>query len=280
MITAERAIGRLFLSRLPLNPMSREVMRSINNSQSMHTLLLRGFPDKNRSDHNLLYRFDAVKGSHKGLVDVIVQSTLPPDWTHLHEKRLLRAHNNDLTKNISALPEQLEVGCVFRFRLRANPTKRIPWDRWAEAYPEKACAKIKRARKHNPDKDLRSFDGPRVAVTDYSVEKIFWVRRHPGEDFRPEHTAEEMLINWLRKQGERCGFQIANTQTLPDPLTGDMQYGDKASGDTMAHKAIVFDGLLRISDLDAFRHALVTGIGGGKAYGFGLLSLASARGWP
>src|SRR5699024_6923616 len=223
-----------------------EVMRSINNSQSMHKLLLRAFPNQDRSDHNILYRIDPVKGSREGLVDVIVQSTAPPDWTHLHQGNYLREHCSELVKNVSPLPAQLQEGGVFRFRLRANPTKRISWDRWAEAYPEKARAKIKRSRKDNPSKDIRSFDGPRVSVTDYSVEKIFWDRKHPGEDYQPEHSAEQMLISWLRKQGDRCGFKIANTQTLPDPLTGDMQYGEKASGETLAHKAIVFDGLLRI----------------------------------
>jgi len=36
----------------------------------------------------------------------------------------------------------------------------------------------------------------------------------------------------------------------------------------------VLDGLLRIVDADAFRAAVIAGIGPGQAFGFGLLSFA------
>jgi CRISPR system Cascade subunit CasE len=39
---------------------------------------------------------------------------------------------------------------------------------------------------------------------------------------------------------------------------------------------VVFEGRLRVGDAEAFRRALAVGIGSGKAYGFGLLSVARA----
>lgn len=42
--------------------------------------------------------------------------------------------------------------------------------------------------------------------------------------------------------------------------------------------AVLFEGVLRVTDAAAFRAALERGIGSGKAYGFGLLSVAPARG--
>jgi CRISPR system Cascade subunit CasE len=38
--------------------------------------------------------------------------------------------------------------------------------------------------------------------------------------------------------------------------------------------SVMFDGLLRVSDPDVFRLTLQKGVGSGKAYGFGLLSIA------
>jgi CRISPR system Cascade subunit CasE len=52
-------------------------------------------------------------------------------------------------------------------------------------------------------------------------------------------------------------------------------------GQTPGHGLTVvgvrFEGRLRILDLDRFRAAIATGIGPGKAYGCGLLSIAPRR---
>ena len=45
----------------------------------------------------------------------------------------------------------------------------------------------------------------------------------------------------------------------------------------MTHSSVLFDGLLRVTDTDAFLRTLVRGIGPGKAFGFGLLSVAPVR---
>ena len=39
-------------------------------------------------------------------------------------------------------------------------------------------------------------------------------------------------------------------------------------------RGVVFDGHLRVTDERAFKAALANGIGSGKAYGFGLMSIA------
>jgi CRISPR system Cascade subunit CasE len=49
-----------------------------------------------------------------------------------------------------------------------------------------------------------------------------------------------------------------------------------AGGHSTTHFAVVFDGLLRVTDTDALLQTLVQGIGPGKAFGFGLLSVAPA----
>ena len=41
--------------------------------------------------------------------------------------------------------------------------------------------------------------------------------------------------------------------------------------------SVVFEGVLTVTDADAFRNALVNGIGREKAYGMGLLTIAGVK---
>jgi CRISPR system Cascade subunit CasE len=45
----------------------------------------------------------------------------------------------------------------------------------------------------------------------------------------------------------------------------------------MTFGSVLFEGVLQVTDPDGFRETLATGIGSGKAYGFGLLSIAPPR---
>jgi len=44
----------------------------------------------------------------------------------------------------------------------------------------------------------------------------------------------------------------------------------------MTFGSVLFEGRLTIDDVEKFRETLAIGIGSGKAYGFGLLSIAPA----
>lgn len=262
--------SQLYLSRLRLNPRHRGVWRCMSNSQRMHALLLRGFLGTDRETHNMLFRPDPVKGNREGLIDVIVQSTIEPDWAYLREEGMLHHESeffgDGLVKNISTLPERLQVDDIFRFRLRANPTKRMPWKVWAEQHPEKARVY---------EKNSRRFTAPRVPVTMLTGEDLLL-----PEDERP--SADDKLHEWLVRKGQMNGFLVARVESRPDPISGDMQRGEKRGDDdssiSLSHKAIVYEGLLKITDSEDFRHAVLHGIGSGKSYGFGLLSLAPAGG--
>jgi CRISPR system Cascade subunit CasE len=45
----------------------------------------------------------------------------------------------------------------------------------------------------------------------------------------------------------------------------------------MAHTGVDFDGVLRVTDPALFTQSLAAGIGAGKAWGFGLLSVARVQ---
>jgi CRISPR-associated protein, Cse3 family len=54
-----------------------------------------------------------------------------------------------------------------------------------------------------------------------------------------------------------------------------MAESDAGSDDAPHIGAVLFTGYLKVTDADRFRTALEHGIGSGKAFGFGLLSIAA-----
>ena len=88
---------------------------------------------------------------------------------------------------------------------------------------------------------------------------------------------------WLRERAQQWGFEVipVENQEIADiPLVTarkDLSFSHRDSsgniGKVTLRKA-QFDGALRITDVELFRKALVNGMGRGKAYGMGLMTLA------
>ncbi len=93
---------------------------------------------------------------------------------------------------------------------------------------------------------------------------------------------EEEQRRWLETKGTGCtekkrpshGFQVLDM----DIQKGDNQYGRIHRYNDEQHKVTIhrvqFDGILQVTDPVAFLAAIQSGIGSGKAFGFGLLSVA------
>jgi CRISPR system Cascade subunit CasE len=65
---------------------------------------------------------------------------------------------------------------------------------------------------------------------------------------------------------------------LPGGRTiGHREHGGGERRQRMTFGTVLFEGLLRVTDVERFRTTLASGIGSGKAYGFGLLSIAAPR---
>jgi CRISPR system Cascade subunit CasE len=104
----------MYLSKLQLNPGSRQVAKDQANPYELHRTLMRAFPPFDHEAERVLFR---LEGRH--LDEVLVQSTLAPDWGELPEDYLLAPAG---CKEIGLLA--LHDGQSLRFRLRANPAKR------------------------------------------------------------------------------------------------------------------------------------------------------------
>lgn len=236
----------MYLSRLLLDVRRREVQHDLGDVHATHQRILSMFPQRSentpgaRAQFGLLYRVDQRPS---GPPQVLIQSRIRPHWEALPLGYLLETGGeleNPACKPVDDFYAAIASGMVMQFRLRANPTRRID-------------------TKSGPDGVRRN--GKRV-----------------------ELKGEEQWLAWLTRKGEQHGFDLQASRMQPN--TPDVQAIDegKLQGRRSEHTdasrltlaAVRFDGRLTVRDSSLFREALASGIGSGKAYGFGLLSVARA----
>lgn len=79
-------------------------------------------------------------------------------------------------------------------------------------------------------------------------------------------------IEWLQRRGEQFGFSLMRASVV---ASGSAELL-RSSSTGRTFQGVLFEGVLSVRDPDLFREGLQRGIGPGKAYGFGLLSVAPA----
>ena len=246
----------VYLSRLILNPESRKVRRDIGNRRKIHRTICRAFPEIEmdnssarrrkisfRQEYNILFRLDIDE--RRGSICLLVQSTAKPDWSSLPKDYIHNgAEEPPACKAIQSSFGNIKTGTKLIFRLQANPAKRIG-----------------KSDPHANEKFKPSANGK--------------TRR------RVELRSDAERVNWLRKKGNLAGFALENVKIKPDVKNVASVRQEKIKvrkEKTVATFGLaVFEGVLTVTDASAFREALIKGIGQGKAYGFGLLSVAPIR---
>lgn len=87
-------------------------------------------------------------------------------------------------------------------------------------------------------------------------------------------TEREQQRQWLQRQAERGGFALVMESVRV--VDFERLVGWRRS-QAIVHHAATFEGHLRVTDSTAFQQTLVSGVGRGRAYGLGLLSIAADR---
>ena len=81
--------------------------------------------------------------------------------------------------------------------------------------------------------------------------------------------------NWLIQKGEKNGFLITeNDFDVFKKQTFEFRKLKEKSKRKVTLFAVTYEGVLKIQDIDLFKKALYQGIGRGKAYGLGMLTIA------
>jgi CRISPR system Cascade subunit CasE len=89
------------------------------------------------------------------------------------------------------------------------------------------------------------------------------------------HTVPKFQKQWLRDQGEKHGFQVTDGSF---EIKGQQWFHflkGKERGKAVSLLSVTFEGVLRVTDPECFRETLCHGLGRGKAYGMGLLTVVS-----
>jgi CRISPR system Cascade subunit CasE len=248
----------LFLSCLLLDTRDRLARRDLARPYEMHRTLWRAFPGADEGGPGrVLFRVDADR---EGNYVILVQSEKRPDWDRLPAGYL--AADPDV-KSLDGL--RFTAGQRLRFRLRANPTRKV-----------NTLSKAERLAK------VEKRHGTRVAVFKED-QQIEWLVRH-GEvhniEDQPGHSPAVRI----------GGFRLLRVTPHPDrdaPVyDADVRPSgwvrdkkeDRRNGKVLklTHLAVLFEGVLEVTDPAAFANTLAHGIGPAKGLGFGLLSVAPA----
>jgi len=265
----------VYLSRLILNVRCREVRRDLADCHDLHRTILRGFPDlpptgvtigDARARLGVLFRMESHPRT--GAASVLVQSVAEPDWSRLPDGYLLDTRGappNPDRKTIDGAYSAIRVGDELVFRLRANPTKRLPPSTGADGVRRDG----KRVELRTEEELVRWLGekgtGNTVTGRPGLGYRLVTVRARPGLASRgPGEASTAVADARARSVGKVVGQALRPAE------------GGAARRERMTFGDVLFEGRLVVTDADLFRRTLEQGIGSGKAYGFGLLSVARA----
>ncbi|MFZ5500849.1 MAG: type I-E CRISPR-associated protein Cas6/Cse3/CasE [Candidatus Micrarchaeota archaeon] len=195
------------------------------------------------TEHNFLFRIDPQYG---GRAVMLVQSAIRPDWDYaFHNASYLLVCRPE----VRFFEPHFEPNQRLRFRVLANPVRKV-------------C-------QHSLDFAGKPFD-----------------EKWHGKDV-PVPTAD--LGKWLERRAEPGCWALKNSNGKQSPpgfrlveiahIQGGYVYVNKsldhASGRRV--RSARYEGVLEVTDPANFRNTVIQGIGPGKAFGFGLLSIAPVR---
>ena len=114
-----------------------------------------------------------------------------------------------------------------------------------------------------------------MATKQFDRGEVFHFRLHasPSRMSAGKRSAlieEGEQVDWVNRVAGEHGFEIVDC----DRRRGYLEKHHKADGNLIILAAAEFDGVLRVVDTARFQAAIKYGVGRGKAFGFGLLSLA------
>lgn len=117
----------IFLSRLVLDPNARSVAADVSDCHALHRRVMQAFAEapegaSPRDHFGVLHRVDIGALERP---ELIVQAAVVPSWVHLPNGYLASDAAPPVCKNVAERYATIEAGMRLRFRLRANPTRKI-----------------------------------------------------------------------------------------------------------------------------------------------------------
>ena len=138
---------------------------------------------------------------------------------------------------------------------------------------------------------LASLDAGQLWAFRLAANPSYSASRGPGvRGQRYGHVTVEQQRQWLVERAPRHGFELMPVDHVDDEGSDgavmvvhrerpvfNRRRSEGEGRDRVTINRTVYEGVLRITDPDSLRRALIAGIGRSKAYGCGLMTLARVR---
>jgi CRISPR system Cascade subunit CasE len=85
---------------------------------------------------------------------------------------------------------------------------------------------------------------------------------------------EKKQRDWLARKGERNGFNVVGVDLIQEGQTHAWKPKRNGEKRRLTFRSVIYQGILEVADPEQLWRGVKRGIGSGKAFGFGLLSLA------
>ncbi|MER7835363.1 type I-E CRISPR-associated protein Cas6/Cse3/CasE [Streptomyces sp. NPDC096040] len=232
----------MFLTRFRVNTARTDARRLLSAPQTMHAAVMASFPQvlpTAEQTPRVLWRTDRNATAE---VLLFVVSPDRPDLTHLVEQAgwpAAAASGTPGWETYAYTPflERLEKGTDWNFRLTANP--------------------------------------------------VHHARTHDGQPTkRTAHLTPRHQLQWLLARQDPAGFRVlsnpdnrritehGNEHQITVRDQRSLNFGKRSAPGRVTLTTVTYDGRLQVTDPDALRHVLTSGLGKAKAYGCGLMTLA------
>lgn len=232
-----------YLSRIGLNPLRKGSPQFLANPQRIHAAVQAAVPEQPVTGRTL-WRSEVITDAYGKpcRVDLLVLTPTQPSWASLVESYGWpdTAGGRAEVRDYAPVLAAAQKGREFAFRVRANPS----------------------AISHSVGEPGKGGRGVRVG-----------------------HRTAATQLNWfLERTGEDGALWGFTTYTLAGPTAvlterSESRFwkGRPGQSNRVTLATATFEGHLRVTDPQRFRESLVQGLGRGKAYGCGLLTIARPR---
>ncbi|GAA3750315.1 type I-E CRISPR-associated protein Cas6/Cse3/CasE [Salinactinospora qingdaonensis] len=242
----------MHLTRFRINTHRVGARKLLSSPQVMHAAVMSSFAEVLPSDSNgprVLWRVDR---NDKAEVFLYIVSPVKPDLTHMVEQAGWPSTGTWQTYDYAPFLSRLSKGDTWQFRLTANPVHSI---RRTPSEPTKVTAHVT----------------PR--------HQIGWLlKRQESAGFRVVEKSEEQR---RLPEGDEYELIVRDRRNSAFHKSGSARSGGRQGGGErrkpVSLTTATFDGRLEVTDPEALRRTLTAGLGRGKAYGCGLMTLAPGR---
>ncbi|GAA3380956.1 hypothetical protein GCM10020367_70310 [Streptomyces sannanensis] len=241
--TTEPATRTAWLTRLRIDTRNRHALDVLDDGDRLHDALMRLLPDQlgatARATGGLLFRIDETPAG----IQVLAQTRTEPRLD-----RLPTGFTQPVSKDMTRFLAALRPGVPVAYRIAANPVRQV--------------GKNDRDRRHRKACETARAQGRPVPKTP-----------PPSRIPLTGQAAED----WWLARATANGLDVGTI--LRGPATAlhthrDGRHPRRSNPGRHRIALTVFEGDAVITDVDKVRDAILTGIGRGRAYGAGLLSIA------